>query len=121
MIFDEQYGLNGRQLRLAEPLRPGQSIQLSLFDQVVWRPTHACGYLTSASLERWPMKKALKQLINSLDKIFETDEEVGDTAVREAMYDAVHKSFIAPQAGYELPAEFGMFSPTANKKVRAAL
>ena len=67
------------------------------------------------------MKKALKQLIDALDKVFERHEEVGDTAVREAMYDAVHKSFIKPVKGYELPEEFGMFSAAGNKKVRAAL
>ena len=67
------------------------------------------------------MKKALEQLINALDRVFETDEEVGDTAVREAMYDAVHKSFIKPVKGYTLPDDFQMFSPAGNKKVRAAL
>jgi hypothetical protein len=67
------------------------------------------------------MKKALEQLINALDKVFEEHEEVGDTAVRELMYDAVHKSFIVPQAAYELPEEFGMFSNEGNQKVRAAL
>jgi hypothetical protein len=73
------------------------------------------------SLGMSPMKKALKQLINALDKIMETDEEVGDTAVREFMYDAVHKSFIIPQAGYQLPDDFGMFSEDGNRKVKAAL
>jgi hypothetical protein len=67
------------------------------------------------------MKKALKQLINALDRVFAEHEEVGDTAVRQFMYDAVHKSFIVPQPGYELPVEFGMFSEEGNKKVRAAL
>src|SRR5712692_10758339 len=67
------------------------------------------------------MKKALKQLINALDKVFEEFEEVGDTAVREFMYDAVRKSFIVPQVGFELPDEFGMFSEEGNRKVRAAL
>jgi hypothetical protein len=67
------------------------------------------------------MKKALKQLINALDKVFEEHEEVGDTAVREFMYDAVHKSLIVPQPGYELPDDFGMFSEEGNRKVRAAL
>ena len=67
------------------------------------------------------MKKPLKQLISALDKAFEEHEEVGDTAVREAMYDAVHKSYIAPASGYALPDEFGMFSPEGDKKVRAAL
>jgi hypothetical protein len=49
------------------------------------------------------MKKALKQLINTLDKVFEEHEEVG------------------PQPGYELPAEFGIFSDEGDRKVRAAL
>ena len=67
------------------------------------------------------MKKALKQLINALDKIFEQHEEVGDTAVREQMYDAIHKTFIVPQPGYMLPAKFGMFSEEADRMVRDAL
>jgi hypothetical protein len=67
------------------------------------------------------VKKALKQLINALDKVFEEHDEVGDTAVREFKYDAVQKSFIVPQAGYELPEEFGMFSEEGNRKVRSAL
>jgi hypothetical protein len=67
------------------------------------------------------MKKALKRLIDDLDKVFESHEEVGDTAVREAMYDAIHKSFIKPVKGYKLPDEFQMFTPAGNKKVRAAL
>jgi hypothetical protein len=67
------------------------------------------------------MKKALKQLINALDKAFEEHEEVGNTAVREQMYEAVHKAFIVPPTGYSLPAKFGMFSDAGDKKVRAAL
>ena len=67
------------------------------------------------------MKKALKQLLNALDKLIEEQEEVGDTAVREAMYDAVHKSFIVPQPGYVLPVEFEMFREEGNKKVREAV
>ena len=67
------------------------------------------------------MKKALKQLIDELDHVFEEHEEVGDTAVREEMSDAIHKGFILPQAGYVLPATFGMFSKEGNQKVRVAL
>src|ERR1700683_1504779 len=67
------------------------------------------------------MKKALKQLLDALDKIYETDGEVGDTAVREAMHEAIHKSFVDPQADYDLPDEFGMFTPAGDKKVKAAL
>ena len=67
------------------------------------------------------MKKALKQLLTALDRVFEDHEEVGDTDVREQMYEAVHKGFIVPQAGYSLPAKFGMFSDDGNRKVRDAL
>jgi hypothetical protein len=67
------------------------------------------------------MKKALKQLINALDQVFEEHEEVGDTDVREQMYDAVYKGFIVPQAGYTVPASFGMFSEEGNKLVRTAI
>ena len=67
------------------------------------------------------MKKALKQLINALDRIFETHEEVGDTAVREAMHEAIYSAFIKPVKGYTLPEDFPMFSPAGNRKVRAAL
>lgn len=67
------------------------------------------------------MKKALKQLIDALDKVFETDEEVGDTAVREAMHDAVRNAFIVPQKDYTLPNDFRMFSPAGNRMVKAAL
>jgi hypothetical protein len=67
------------------------------------------------------VKKALKQLINSLDKAFEKHEELGDTMVREEMFDAVLKSFIKPEKGYKLPKEFGMFSDAGNKLVRETL
>jgi hypothetical protein len=67
------------------------------------------------------MKKALKQLLNALDKVFENHEEVGDTDVREQMFEAVLKSFIRPEKGYKLPREFGMFSDAGNKAVHAAL
>jgi len=67
------------------------------------------------------MKKALKQLLNALDAVFQEHEEVGDTMVREEMYDAVRKAFIVPQPGYTLPAKFGMFSTEGDTLVRAAL
>src|SRR5271156_4085790 len=67
----------------------------------------------STSLDATPqrrswMKKALRQLISALDRVSAEHAEVGDPAVREFMYDVVHKAFIAPQRGYDLPDEFGM-------------
>jgi hypothetical protein len=67
------------------------------------------------------MKKALKKLIDELDDVFGEHEEVGDTYVREQMYDAVHKGFIEPLPEYALPSTFGMFSDEGNAKVRVAL
>lgn len=67
------------------------------------------------------MKKALKILLDALEAVFEEHEEVGDTDVKQSMYEAVHAGFIVPQPGYILPTEFRMFSGEGNKKVRAAL
>jgi hypothetical protein len=68
------------------------------------------------------MKTALKQLLNALDKIVDDgQEELMDTDVRERMHDAVYKTLVDPQPDYQLPAEFGMFSPEGNAQVRAAL
>ena len=67
------------------------------------------------------MKKSLKVLLNAMDKIAEDFEEVGDTAVREQMREAIEKGLLAPVAGYVLPDEFGMFEPEGDAKVKAAL
>lgn len=67
------------------------------------------------------MKKALKAVLNALDKIAEDHEEVTDTDVREQMREAVERALLEPVADYELPDEFGMFEPEGNAKVKAAL
>ena len=67
------------------------------------------------------MKEALKRLLDALETVFDEHEEVGDTDVKQSMYDAVHAGFFVPQPGYSLPTEFRMFSDEGNKKVRAAL
>ncbi|HWN96121.1 MAG TPA: hypothetical protein VNT99_13875 [Methylomirabilota bacterium] len=67
------------------------------------------------------IKKALRQLLVALDKIFERHEEIGDTDVREKMFAAIHFGFIKPKRGYKLPAKFGMFSEPADKLVHAVL
>ena len=67
------------------------------------------------------MKNALRQMLDALDEISDQHEELGDTDVRERMAVAIHKSFLLPQAGYTLPAKFGMFSKDGNAKVREAL
>lgn len=67
------------------------------------------------------MQKALVELVDALAEIEKENDEIGDTDVREQMFEAVHKSFISPEAGYVLPDEFGMYSPEANMSVKSAL
>ncbi len=67
------------------------------------------------------MKEALKKLLNRLDAIARDHAEIGDTDVREQMFDAVYHGLIAREDGYELPGEFGMYAPEGNAAVRAAL
>jgi hypothetical protein len=67
------------------------------------------------------IKKALRELLRALDRIFDQHGEVGDTDVRERMYVAIHNGFIKPVKGYKLPAQFGMFSDEGNALVHAAL
>jgi len=47
------------------------------------------------------MQKALKQLIDTLDKVFEEHEEIGGTDVREQMYDTVHKTHLMSISGMQ--------------------
>ena len=67
------------------------------------------------------IKKALKELVRGLDRIFEKHDEVGDTDVREQMFVAILSGFITPVKGYKLPEKFGMFSEKGNMLVRSAL
>jgi hypothetical protein len=67
------------------------------------------------------IKKALKQFLTALDKIYAKHQELGDTDVRDQMYRAIYRSFIQPQRDYSLPKKFGMFSDGGNDLVRAAL
>lgn len=67
------------------------------------------------------IKKALKQFLAALDKIYSKHAELGDTDVRERMYQAIYRGFIKPQPGYSLPGKLGMFSDQGNDLVRAAL
>ena len=67
------------------------------------------------------IKKALKQFLTALDKIYAKHEEVGDSDVRDRMYAAIYRSFIQPQRGWSLPAKFGMFTNKGNDLVHVAL
>lgn len=67
------------------------------------------------------MKAALRQLLDDLDEIAESHEEVGDTDVREAMSEAVHHVLLVPNPRYILPDRFRMFSDDGDRLVRRAL
>jgi len=67
------------------------------------------------------IKRALKQFLTALDRIESKHEEIGDTDVREKMYNAIHSAFIVRQRSYSLPDKFGMFTDEGNNLVRLAL
>src|SRR6185437_4158124 len=67
------------------------------------------------------IKKALKQFLIALERIEAKHEEIGDTDVREKMYNAIHAAFILGERGYSLPPKFGMFSGEGNTLLHIAL
>ena len=67
------------------------------------------------------LKRALKQFLTALDKIYTKHGELGDTAVRDRMFVAILKSFIKPEKAYTLPLRFGMFNEQADIFVHAAI
>src|SRR5262245_27167735 len=67
------------------------------------------------------LRAALLELLESLEALGLEHEELYDSDVREQMSEAVHRGFIEPEPGYELPEEFGMFEPEGNAQVRAAI
>jgi hypothetical protein len=67
------------------------------------------------------MEEILRTLIEDLEAIEEEHEEVGDTAVQEAMRAAVQKGFINAEAGFLLGDEFEMYTTKGNKRVKGTL
>ena len=67
------------------------------------------------------MERALRQLLDDLDEVAAMHEEVGDTAVREAMCEAVHHLLLVPARGYVLPDGYAMFSEEGDRAVKRAL
>ena len=68
------------------------------------------------------MKSLLKQLLDQLDSIYEQDDDLTDTEVREAMFRAVARGFIFQKRDYTVPPRFGLYKrPAANGLVRTAL
>lgn len=67
------------------------------------------------------MDEVLLGLLHRLEAVGDEHEEVFDSAVREALDDAVLRGFIEPQSGYTLPGEFAMVSARGNTRVREVL
>jgi hypothetical protein len=67
------------------------------------------------------MAAHLKTLMENLEQIAHAHEELYDTDVLEQMSQAVLKSFIAPEAGYDLPERYGLFEEEGNVRVREAI
>jgi hypothetical protein len=67
------------------------------------------------------MESLLLELLEALEVIGRSHEEIYDTVCREKMGDAVFYSFIKPSPGYKLADDFGLFSDKANMQVKTAL
>jgi len=67
------------------------------------------------------MKNALLALLNDLDKIAVKHGEIHDTAVREELHEVIFAAFVKPEADYELPTYYAMFSDEADAQIRAVL
>lgn len=67
------------------------------------------------------MEHVLAELLTNLAAVEEEHGELSDTEVEEQTTNAVHHGFLIPTEGYELPEEFGMYSPEGDRAVRAAL
>ena len=68
-----------------------------------------------------PIRVPLRALLNFLDRIYSKNPELGDTAVRERMFEVINSRFIRLGASGPMPAQFGLFSSKANQEVGKAL
>jgi len=67
------------------------------------------------------MKRALQNLLNSLDKIASEHKEIYDTVVREEIGYAIYESFVIGTTDFQLPQKFGMFTDEANEQIYSVL
>src|SRR5580658_6040733 len=67
------------------------------------------------------MDKLLLELLEALEEIGRSHEEIYDGICRDEMGDAVFHRFVKPAPNYALPQDFGLDSDDANQRVRAAL
>ena len=67
------------------------------------------------------MQPILRRLLDRLDVIAEQHGEVSDTAVRDAISEAVFDGFLRPSSGFALPDRYAMFSEEGDLLVKRAL
>ncbi|MEM6471082.1 MAG: hypothetical protein AAF802_16100 [Planctomycetota bacterium] len=67
------------------------------------------------------MDDLLKQLLNALDVVGQSNGEIYDTVCRERMSDPIFHLFILPDPDYSVGDDFGLTSPDANAAVKTAL
>jgi hypothetical protein len=67
------------------------------------------------------MKETLRSLLEEMEAVGNSQEELYDTDVREQMAEAISRGFVHLEPGYTLPLKFGMFSDKGNAEVRSAL
>jgi hypothetical protein len=63
----------------------------------------------------------LSGLLDALDEIAEAHPELLDTDVRERMSSVIERRYVKLDLSFKVPGDLGMFSATANEKLRAAL
>jgi hypothetical protein len=67
------------------------------------------------------MKEILSNLLEELEKIGESNEEIYDSECREKMDDAIWYGFLVPDIKYQLSDDFGLYNESANSLVKHAL
>lgn len=67
------------------------------------------------------MEELLRKLLDALDDVGETHQEIYDTVCRERMGDAIFQMFIKQNADYRLPDDFGLHTEDANLRTKEAL
>lgn len=67
------------------------------------------------------MEDLLRQLLDSLDLVGITNEEIYDSECRELMSAPIFHMFLKPDPNYAMPSNFGLYDDDANERVGTAL
>jgi hypothetical protein len=67
------------------------------------------------------MEEHLLKLLSTLESLGNHYDELYDSEVREAMGEVIMQGFVRCIEEYEIPAQFGMFTPNAEKSVRDSI